>query len=61
VGAIETLFLSPSDDQLVTSSTYVKDLWNFGGQRLKLLMDLVPANVIEAFAELRDGNPALKK
>lgn len=49
ISGIETLFLSPSDNHMVTSSTMVRDLWTYGNKNPELLKDLVPECVIEQF------------
>jgi pantetheine-phosphate adenylyltransferase len=52
ISGIETLFLSPSDSHLVTSSTMVREIWEYGNRRTDLLTDLVPACVIKQFLEI---------
>jgi pantetheine-phosphate adenylyltransferase len=48
LSGIETMFLTPSDSHLVTSSTIARQIWECSGNG-QLLVDLVPKNVIEAF------------
>jgi pantetheine-phosphate adenylyltransferase len=55
IGEIETLFLQPSDDKLVISSSFVRQLVEFGGWDMSLLDGLVPDNVID---ELNRSRPA---
>lgn len=46
-GDIETLFLMTSDQHVLTSSTYIKQLYELGGSDLERLRRLVPPNVLE--------------
>lgn len=48
---IETLFLSPSDSHLATSSTLVREIWKYGQDSSKLA-DLVPQCVIDKLQTL---------
>lgn len=45
-GDVETLFLMTSDQHVLTSSTYIKQLYELGGSDLERLQRLVPANVL---------------
>ena len=59
LSGIETLFLMTSDQHVLTSSTYVKQIWELGGGDERLAR-LVPQNVVARLAEkLRElGGPA---
>lgn len=50
LSGIETLFLMTSDQHVLTSSTYVKQIWELGGGDERLSR-LVPANVVARLAE----------
>lgn len=52
IGGIETLFLSPSDSHLVTSSTLVRQIWEYGQKDATKLVDLVPQCVIDKLQHL---------
>jgi pantetheine-phosphate adenylyltransferase len=45
VGGVETVFLLTSDQHVLTSSTYVKQIYELGGGDTKRLQRLVPENV----------------
>ena len=47
ISGIDTLFMLPSDAHMMTSSTFVRHIWQFGND-LKQLEGLVPQNVIDA-------------
>jgi len=47
ISGIETVFLPPSDEHLILSSTFVRQVWEFGGKDPLRLENLVPDNVIE--------------
>jgi len=49
VGGVETVFLLTSDQHVLTSSTYVKQIYEMGGGTERLTR-LVPENVAEALA-----------
>lgn len=50
IGDIETVFLLTSDQYVLTSSTYVRQIYEMGGGAQRL-QRLVPANVLERLAE----------
>lgn len=50
IGGIETVFLLTSDQHVLTSSTYVKQIYQLGGGDVERLRRLVPANVAEMLA-----------
>jgi len=57
IGDVETVFLLTSDEYVLTSSTYVKQIYEMGGgpQRLRRL---VPGNVVRALARKLDRGKA---
>ncbi len=57
VGGIETVFLATSDEHALTSSTYIKQIFELGGSNVERIKRLVPQNVIEQLtAKTRDGS-----
>jgi pantetheine-phosphate adenylyltransferase len=50
IGGIETVFLLTSDQHVMTSSTYVKQIYELGGGDVSRLKRLVPENVARALA-----------
>jgi pantetheine-phosphate adenylyltransferase len=50
VGQIDTVFLLTRDQHVLTSSTYIKQIYEMGGGDLQQLERLVPRNVAEALA-----------
>jgi pantetheine-phosphate adenylyltransferase len=50
VGQIDTVFLLTRDQHVLTSSTYIKQIYEMGGGDLERIERLVPRNVAEAFA-----------
>lgn len=50
IGGVETVFLLTSDQHVMTSSTYVKQIYELGGGDVKRLKRLVPENVARALA-----------
>ncbi|QOJ15704.1 MAG: pantetheine-phosphate adenylyltransferase [Planctomycetia bacterium] len=62
VGGIETVFLPTSDQYVLTSSTYIKQIYEMGGSDPRRVRQLVPQNVAEALREklapVRRGAPA---
>ncbi len=55
IGGIETIFLPTSDQHVMTSSTYVKQIYELGGNSGRITR-LVPANVARALAR-KLGHP----
>lgn len=53
LSGIETIFLAPSDEFLVLSSTYVKQIWEYGKDP-NLLRNLVPERIVK-YLELHGG------
>lgn len=50
IGGVETVFLLTSDQHVLTSSTYVKQIYELGGGDATRLRRLVPENVARALA-----------
>lgn len=50
IGGIETVFLLTSDQHVLTSSTYVKQLYQLGGGDKRRIARLVPSNVADLLA-----------
>jgi phosphopantetheine adenylyltransferase len=52
IGGVETVFLLTSDRHVLTSSTYIKQIFEMGGGRRRALVErLVPPNVAQALEE----------
>lgn len=47
IGNVDTVFLLTSDQHVLTSSTYIKQIYEMGGSNRRRLERLVPANVAE--------------
>ncbi len=58
IGGIETVFLPTSDQHVLTSSTYVKQIFEMGGGNLERIERLVPHNVAQALARKLGGRQA---
>jgi pantetheine-phosphate adenylyltransferase len=54
VGGIETVFILTSDQHVLTSSTYIKQIYELGGGDLSRIEQLVPPNVARALAAKLD-------
>lgn len=50
VGQVDTVFLLTRDQHVLTSSTYIKQIYEMGGGDLERIERLVPRNVAEALA-----------
>ena len=50
IGQIDTVFLLTRDQHVLTSSTYIKQIYEMGGGGLDRIERLVPRNVAEALA-----------
>lgn len=59
IGGVETVFLLTSDQHVLTSSTYVKQIYELGGGNVTRLKRLVPDNVVKALAA-KLGKPRRK-
>ncbi|TWT46182.1 Phosphopantetheine adenylyltransferase [Phycisphaerae bacterium RAS1] len=51
IGGVETVFLLTSDQHTLTSSTYIKQIFQLGGGDLSRVKRLVPPNVADKLAE----------
>jgi pantetheine-phosphate adenylyltransferase len=51
VGDVESVFMLASDQHVLTSSTYIKQIYEMGGGKLDRIRQLVPPNVAEALAK----------
>jgi len=51
IGQVDTVFLLTGDQHVLTSSTYIKQIYEMGGGDLERIERLVPRNVAEALAE----------
>lgn len=51
VGGVETVFMLTSDQHVLTSSTYIKQIYELGGGDLARIAQLVPPNVAQRLAE----------
>jgi pantetheine-phosphate adenylyltransferase len=54
IGQVETVFLLTSDQHVLTSSTYIKQIYEMGGGDREKIERLVPPNVVE-FLEQKLG------
>jgi phosphopantetheine adenylyltransferase len=50
VGGVETVFMLTSDQHVLTSSTYIKQIYELGGGDQVRIQQLVPANVAQRLA-----------
>lgn len=55
IGGVETIFLLTSDQHVMTSSTYVKQIYELGGNDTERIRRLVPPNVAEQLARKLGG------
>ncbi len=60
IGGVETVFLLTSDQHVLTSSTYVKQIYELGGGDVARLERLIPANAARALAE-KLGRPVRRR
>lgn len=51
IGGLETVFLMTSDQHILTSSTYVKQIYELGGDDTERILRLVPQNAAEALEQ----------
>jgi pantetheine-phosphate adenylyltransferase len=52
VGGVETVFILTSDQHALTSSTYIKQIYEMGGGDISRIAQLVPPNVAARLAEI---------
>lgn len=50
IGGVETVFVMTSDQHVLTSSTYIKQIYEMGGGNRERVLRLVPPNVADALA-----------
>lgn len=60
IGGVETVFLLTRDQHVLTSSTYVKQIYELGGGDASRLKRMVPENVARALAE-KLGRPRRRR
>ncbi len=58
IGGIETVFMLASDQYVLISSTYIKQVYELGGGNRARIERLVPRNVAEAFSRKLNGRLA---
>jgi len=51
IGNVETVFILTSDQHVLTSSTYIKQIYEMGGGDINRIRQLVPENVAVRLAE----------
>lgn len=52
IGNVETVFILTSDQHVLTSSTYIKQIYEMGGGDISRIRQLVPENVAQRLAVL---------
>jgi pantetheine-phosphate adenylyltransferase len=50
IGSVETIFMLTSDQYVLTSSTYIKQIYEMGGGDISRIEQLVPPNVANSLA-----------
>jgi pantetheine-phosphate adenylyltransferase len=58
IGGVETVFMLTSDQHVLTSSTYIKQIYEMGGGDVSRISQLVPGNVAACLAEKLGSRPA---
>jgi pantetheine-phosphate adenylyltransferase len=62
VGGVETVFMLTSDQYVLTSSTYIRQIYEMGGSDITRVRQLVPPNVAQRLAEKLGGSrPPLRR
>lgn len=51
IGGIETMFMLTSDEYVLTSSTYIRQIYEMGGGEDAPIHRLVPPNVVAALKD----------
>jgi phosphopantetheine adenylyltransferase len=51
IGGAETVFMMTSDQHVLTSSTYIRQIYEMGGCDLARIEQLVPPNVAQRLAQ----------
>lgn len=52
IGGVETVFMLTSDQYVLTSSTYIKQIYELGGGDISRVKQIVPPNVAERLANV---------
>jgi pantetheine-phosphate adenylyltransferase len=60
VGGVETVFILTSDQHALTSSTYIRQIYEMGGGDVSRIGQLVPPNVARCLADKLNRRPARK-
>lgn len=55
IGGVETIFMLTSDEFVLTSSSYIRQIFEMAGGDREPIRRLVPENVVEALAEKLGG------
>jgi pantetheine-phosphate adenylyltransferase len=58
VGGVETVFILTNDQHALTSSTYIRQIYEMGGGDISRIQQLVPPNVAQRLAEKLSQKPA---
>lgn len=58
IGGVETVFMLASDQHVLTSSTYIKQIYEMGGQDIARIRQLVPENVAGRLADKLNAEEA---
>jgi phosphopantetheine adenylyltransferase len=61
IGGLETIFLLANDQYVLTSSTFVKQIFELGGGDVERVKRLVPDNVALRLAEKLGGRGSLRR
>jgi pantetheine-phosphate adenylyltransferase len=61
VGGVETVFILTSDQHALTSSTYIKQIYQMGGGDISRVQQIVPANVAARLVEKLEQKPARRR
>jgi len=61
IGDVETVFLLTSDQHVLTSSTYIRQIYEMGGGDRERIERLVPPNVAEALVRKLGGKPKRRR
>ena len=59
IGGVETIFMLTSERYVLTSSTYIKQIYEMGGGDISRIQSLVPPNVAQRLAE-KLGRPNMR-
>jgi pantetheine-phosphate adenylyltransferase len=60
IGGVETVFMLTSDQHVLTSSTYIKQIYEMGGGDVSRISQLVPDNVAGCLAAKLGHRPAVR-